>query len=168
MSSVIESHEENTKDNKVSHKEEENTSEVEDTFNKKKNKKKNKKVVKDEVKKSETNGSNNRLEEIMVISRVYDLLSMEFDDDEDDPHPIDKFLVDETIKHVRDYLKKVANETKNKEILNMIMFLSNSKYNDKELIRVLNKNITSNTLSHWRTWLSDIDKMCEMYNFEFN
>jgi hypothetical protein len=117
----------------------------------------------------ESPSRSNRLEEMVITSKIYDMLSSEFDlDDDDEPHQIDKLLNEETINHCREFMKDIANKTSDKDILSFLVFIRNTKKSDKELTKVLLKTINSRTIEYWKQWLSQIDELFKKYNFEFN
>ena len=122
------------------------------------------------------------IEKYIVLSKVYDYVSLEPADEEEELHDIDDKLIRATRSHLHKYLKqtlstilsekKEDNSEENKKNVKAITSLAKyfgntSRPNDKELVKHLEQYINTYTIKYFTEWLKMIDDMCEKHKFEY-
>jgi hypothetical protein len=124
--------------------------------------------------------SSSKIEEKLMATRVYDMITLEGDDEDDEQHEIDQDLHNEFRDHLHGYMKNVMDKllkekkedrteeskTVLKHITNITKFVGSKTNSDKELIKHLRKEINQHTFSYWRDWIDEMDKLIDKYKAE--
>lgn len=124
--------------------------------------------------------SSSKIEEKLMATRIYDMITLEGDDEDNEQHDIDKDLHNEFRDHLHGYMKNVMekilkekkedrteeNKTTLKHITNITKFIGSKTVSDKELIKHLRKEINQYTFSYWRDWIEEMDKLIDKYKAE--